>query len=59
MSSLEFQKQPEKGSTTLTLRLPKVVNQQLEEIAKETGISKNAIVNKMILYGIANMKIID
>jgi len=59
MPDLEFQKLPEKGSTTFTLRLPKSINEQLEDIAKQTGISKNAIVNKMIQYGLANMKIID
>ena len=59
MNKLELQRLPEKGSSTITLRLPKEINKQLESLTKETGISKNAIINKMILFGIENLKIID
>lgn len=57
MSKLELTKLPEKGTITFTLRIPSAINNQLEELAKETGISKNALVNKMIQYGLENLEI--
>lgn len=57
MDKLEFQKLPSKGSVTFTLRIPKDINEKLENLSKKTGISKNAIVNKMILFGLENSEI--
>lgn len=59
MAVLELHRLPEKGSDTLTLRLPKTTNQRLTKVSIETGISKNAIINKMILFGLENMQIND
>ena len=57
MKQLEFHKLPEKGSVTLTLRMPKDLSEQIEEIVKQTGISKNAVINKMIRFALENTKI--
>ena len=54
MTKLEFYKQPEKGSMTLTLRINNDTNAKLEKLAGETGISKNAIINRMIQFGLEN-----
>jgi predicted HicB family RNase H-like nuclease len=59
MNKLEFHKLPEKGSITFTLRLPKDLNERIEGIVKETGISKNAVINKMIRFSLENAKIIE
>ena len=59
MDKLEFQKLPEKGSITFTLRLPKDLNGQIEEIVKSTGISKNGVINKMIRFSLKNSQIIE
>ena len=59
MNKLEFQKLPEKGSITFTLRLPKDLNEKLEKIVKETGISKNGVINKMIRYSLENAQVIE
>jgi len=59
MDKLEFQKLPEKGSITFTLRLPNDLNDKIEEIVRSTGISKNAIINKMIRFSLLNSKIVE
>ena len=59
MDKLEFQKLPEKGSITFTLRLPKDLNEKIEGIVKETGISKNGVINKMIRFSLENSKIVN
>jgi predicted DNA-binding protein len=58
LKKLEFHKLPEKGSITFTVRLPNDLNARIEEIVKETGISKNAVVNKMIRFGLENAEIV-
>lgn len=59
MNKLEFHKLPEKGSITFTLRLPKTLNDRIEDIVRETGISKNAVINKMIRYSLENTQIVE
>ena len=59
MNKLEFQKLPEKGTITFTLRISNEVNQRLEDLVKKTGISKNSIVNKMIIFSLDNSEIIE
>ena len=58
MNKLEFHKLPEKGSITFTVRLPNDLNAKIEEIVKETGISKNAVINKMIRFSLENSQIV-
>lgn len=57
MDKLEFQKRPDKGNITFTLRISNTTNKKLEEIAHETGISRNNIVNRMISFGLRNYRI--
>ena len=59
MAKLELQKLPEKGSITFTLRITKDINEKLESIVRETGISKNALVNTMIRFGLNNYEVIE
>lgn len=59
MTKLELQKQPEKGSVTFTLRITNEINDKLEKLVVETGISKNAIINKMIRFGLENCEVTE
>ena len=59
MNKLEFHKLPEKGSITFTLRLPNDLNTKIEKIVRETGISKNAVINKMIRFSLENAHIVE
>lgn len=59
MEALEFIKMPPKGSITLTLRISNDLNGRLEKLVAESGLSKNAIINKMIEYGLKNYTLRD
>lgn len=57
MEKLSFQKMPEKGSITLTLRISNRLNNELEELVRLTGTSKNMIINRMIRFGLDHCEI--
>lgn len=57
MEKLAFQRMPDKDSITLTPRISNQLNNELEQLAGLTGISKNMIINRMIRFGLDNCEI--
>ncbi|KRF27659.1 CopG family ribbon-helix-helix protein [Paenibacillus sp. Soil787] len=60
MSNDDFIVTPkEDKSVTITIRIDKAIQEQLDELSKQSNRSRNELINMALSYALKNLKFID